>query len=52
MFGRQSLAVEKSPVAAAQIADRREAFPGANHAMAAADPIALRPQLAVLRPGQ
>ena len=50
MFGRQSFAIEKSPVAAAQIADRREGFPGANHAMMAADPIALWPQLALFAP--
>ena len=46
----RSLAVEKSPVAAPQIANRRKALAEANHAMPPAHPAALRPQLAPIRP--
>ena len=50
LFGGESLAVQEGAVAAAQIADSRQAFARADYAVVAADPPALRPQLAPFRP--
>lgn len=50
MFGGETLAVEKSAVAAAQIADCRQGLARADQAVSAADPLALRPQVAAFGP--